>query len=430
MAVDTRDLRERDAWTGLVILTGVSFFNYLDRMVLPAVAQPIKEEFALTDSEVGLLTGFAFVLIYAFVGLPIARLADRGERRTILAVALAVWSIATAACGFARSFLQLLCARVSVGIGEAACQPVGYALLADYFPPARRATAMGWFMVGNSLGIMAGFGLGGWLGHQYGWRTAFLVVGLPGVLLAIVVRLVMREPPRRGIESSGSPVPPGMWEAVGNLIRNRAFVRIIVAYVAYAVMIFFPIAWLPAFFIRTHKLGLDVVGAWTGFGVGIGMAVGMIIGGVWADRLYRQRRDRPLLLCMWAALAASLAYAFAFWSSSAVLAFAATFGAAAIGAICSPTNVASVQDVCDPRGRVTAAAIHQIATSLLGIGLGPYVIGALSDAFAPWAGEQSLRYALTVGLISCFAAALAYWYAAAAVREIAATAPEQTSVRA
>jgi predicted MFS family arabinose efflux permease len=410
---------QRDAWTGIALLTLVSFFNYLDRMVLPAVAQPIKEEFGLSDAEVGLLTGFAFVLLYAFAGIPIGRLADRSNRRTLLAAAVAFWSLATAACGIAKSFIHLLLARMSVGVGEAACQPLGYALIADYFPPQKRATALGFFMVGNSLGIMAGFGLGGWLGGEYGWRTAFLVVGLPGLLLALAIRLLMREPPRRGIEGFAGQDHPGLIAAFRVLLANRAYVAIIAANIAYAMMIFGPIAWLPAFFIRSHDLGMGVVGVWTGFGIGVGMAVGMLVGGPWADRLVRVGAERPLLLCMAASLFASAAYAVAFWASNSVIAFAATFVAAAVSALCAPTNVAALQNVCDPRLRATASAILQIATSLVGIGLAPFLIGALSDALAPWAGADSLRYALTIALLSCFLAAGAYAYAAATVRRAA-----------
>lgn len=409
-------VRPRDAWIGVALLTLVSFFNYVDRMVLPALVQPIKAEFQLSDAQVGMLTGLGFVLLYAFVGVPIARLADRRERRSILATALALWSLATAACGFARSFTHLLLARMSVGIGEAACQPIGYALLADYFPPQRRATALGLFMVGNSLGIMAGFGLGGWLGTQYGWRTAFLVVGLPGVLLAVALRILMREPPRSGMDARLAREPVGMFEAFALLFKNSAYVRIVAANVAYAIMIFGPIAWLPAFFIRTHGLSMQVVGLWTGIGIGIGMAVGMLVGGPLSDRLLRHGPERPLVLCAGASLVACGAYAVAFWAPVPQVAFAATFVAAAVGALCSPTNVASVQNVCDPRLRATASAILQIATSFLGIGVGPFLIGAMSDVFEVWVQAESLRYALTAALLSCLLAAFAYLYAAAAVR--------------
>jgi predicted MFS family arabinose efflux permease len=406
----------RESSIGLVLLTLISFFNYLDRMVLPAVAQSIKVEFGLTDAQVGLMTGFAFVLVYAFVGIPIARLADRSNRRNILAFAVAFWSLATIACGLARSFVQLLLARMSVGIGEAACQPVGFAMIADYFPPQRRATALSWFMIGSSLGIMAGLAAGGWLGAAYGWRTAFLVVGAPGLLLALAVRLLMREPARTGLDAAAHAGTLGFAASLRVLATNRAYLWILAANVSYSMMIFGPMAWLPAFFIRTHELGMDVVGAWTGIGIGIGMALGMAAGGPWADRLLRGGRHRPLLLCAAASLVTAPAYAYAFWAAKPELAFAATLIAAGVGALSAPTNIAALLGACDPRLRATAAAFLQILTGLLGAGLTPYAIGLLSDHLAPTVGVDSLRWALTAALITCFLAAFGYWRSSVELR--------------
>lgn len=414
-----------DSWIGLVLLTLVSFFNYLDRMVLPAVAQSIKQEFRLTDAEVGLLTGFAFVLVYAFVGIPIARLADRGNRRNILALAVAFWSVATIACGLARSFVHLLLARMSVGIGEAACQPVSFAMIADYFPPERRATALSGFMIGSSLGIMAGLAAGGWLGAEYGWRTAFLVVGTPGLLLALALRLLIKEPRRTGLDSTAHAGTLGFRASLHVLLTNRGFLWILGANVAYSMMIFGPMAWLPAFFIRTHGLGMDVVGAWTGIGLGIGMALGMALGGPWADRLVRGGQHRPLQLNALASLATAPAYALAFWSGDPQLAFLATLVAAAVGALCAPTNISALLVACDPRLRATAAAFLQILTGLLGAGLTPYAIGLLSDRLAPVAGVDSLRWALTAALITSVIASVGYWRSSQAVRRTSGSATAQ-----
>ena len=189
---DNGELPRGRAHRALFVLALVSFTNYVDRMILPAVSQPIKLEFGLSDTQIGLLNGLAFVVLYAASGVPLARLADRTSRPLVLAGALAFWSIATATCGFVRHFWQLALARACVGIGESACQPVGYAIISDYFPPDRRASAMAWFLVGNSLGVTAGFALGGWLGQTYGWRAAFVAVGIPGIALSLAVARLPR----------------------------------------------------------------------------------------------------------------------------------------------------------------------------------------------------------------------------------------------
>ena len=387
----------------MVLLTLASLVNYIDRMLLPALAQPIKLEFGLSDAQLGMLTGFAFALVYALAGIPIARLADRGVRRTILAVALAFWSVMTAVCGLAHSYWQLALARVGVGIGESGCQPTSYSLLSDYFPPERRGTAIAWFVIGNCLGITGGFALGGWLGAEIGWRNAFLVVGLPGVLLAIAIRLFAREPPRAA--GHGSATAPNARQTASLLLRNRSYRWALAGNAMYTFLVYGPVAWLPAFFMRSHGLSLPVAGAWTGIVVGIGMAIGTLAGGIWGDRLTRRGLERPQFLCMGAVIALAFGYAIAFWAPSAPWAFAATFVACAIGALSASPNPTTLLNVTEPGIRATAAAVNVMVCSLFGIGLAPVFIGVLSDAFAPTAGVHALRYALTVSIGACFVAA-------------------------
>jgi predicted MFS family arabinose efflux permease len=391
----------------LGLLTLASFANYVDRMVLSALAQPIKTEFSLTDAQLGLLTGFAFVLLYSVAGVPMARLADRTNRAVVLAAALALWSLATAACGLTSSFAGLVIARLFVGIGESGCQPIGYGLLGDYFPAERRALAMGCFMVGNSLGITAGFAIGGWIGALYGWRTAFVVVGLPGVLLAVAVATLLRAPGRSQTAAARSAAP-SFSGSLRLLLRDRRYRWLLAINGVYSYLIFGPVSWLPAYFTRTLGLPLHSVGVWTGLTVGIGMGGGMLLGGVIADRLLRRSASAP----QWFGCAASLGTAAA-WALVVLMpqprwAFAATFFAAGICALNAPINVASVQNVCDPRLRATAAALATLATSLFGIGLAPLTIGLLSDAFAPALGRESLRYAIIASLPVCFVAAALY----------------------
>jgi len=388
----------------LGLLALVSFANYVDRMVLSALAQPIKAEFALSDAQLGLLTGFAFVLIYSFTGVPLARLADRTNRAVVLAAALALWSLATAACGLTGSFAGLVIARVFVGIGESGCQPIGYGLIGDYFPAERRALAMGWFMVGNSLGITAGFAIGGWIGALYGWRAAFVVVGIPGLLLALAVATLLRAPAQAHSAAARASAPP-LLGALRLLLADSRYRWLLAVQGAYSFLIFGPISWLPAYFTRVLGLPLKTVGTWTGLTVGIGMGLGMLCGGVVADRLVRRSLSSPQWFGCIASLGTGAAWLVVMLIAQPVWAFIATFVAAGIAALGAPVNVASVQNVCDPRLRATAASLTTLATSLIGIGLAPYVIGVLSDTFAPALGKEALRYAILASLPACFIAA-------------------------
>ena len=230
---------DRRAWYALSILTLVYAFNFIDRQLLAILQESIKADLGLSDSQLGLLTGFAFALFYVTAGIPIARWADRSNRRNIVSLALFVWSFMTAISGLAQNYLQLLLARVGVGVGEAGGSPPSHSMISDMFPPAQRAGALGFYSTGVSIGILFGFLLGGWLNEFFGWRMAFLVVGAPGVLLALVVRFTVTEP-RRGLSeardlsqqsSSLSEVLALLWQQ--NSFRHLAFASSLYAFVGY-----------------------------------------------------------------------------------------------------------------------------------------------------------------------------------------------------
>jgi MFS family permease len=222
----------------LGVLVLLYIVNYVDRQVLAVLLQPIKEELAVSDTAMGLLTGLAFAFFYTTAGIPIARMADRGTRVTVITIGVIVWSGMTVLSGFARSFAQLAAARVGVGVGEAALSPAAHSLLSDYFPATRRATALSIYNIGGNLGIMLGFIAGGWIGEVLGWRTAFFVVGLPGLAAALLVRLTVREPPRGAIEGidadSGVPSVREVFAHMGSLrsFRHLAFAASLYAFAA------------------------------------------------------------------------------------------------------------------------------------------------------------------------------------------------------
>jgi predicted MFS family arabinose efflux permease len=391
----------RKSTLAVVLLTMVSFTNYVDRMVLSALAQPIKTEFSLSDSQVGLLTGFAFVLLYSFTSVPMARFADRSNRALVLSAALTLWSLATAACGLVKSFGGLLVARMFVGIGESGCQPIGYALISEYFPPHRRAAAIGWFLVGNSLGVTAGFAIGGWLGALYGWRVAFFAVGLPGVLLAIALAASLRASPRQADPGAQPKAALSTLQACKLLLADRRFRWLLATNGVYSFLIFGPIAWLPAFFMRSHGLELRYVGTWSGLTIGFGMATGMLIGGFASDRLLRRSPGLPQWFCAATAVATGIAYWIVLSAPDPTLAFVATFFASLIGALGGPTNAVTVQNVSAPHLRATAASLATLTISLIGIGLAPLVIGVLSDALTQSTGRDALRHAMSWTLPVC-----------------------------
>ncbi|MCS5573227.1 MAG: MFS transporter, partial [Pseudomonadales bacterium] len=214
----------------LFMLAVVAFFNYLDRMVLSMLLQPIKDELGFSDAQLGLLTGFAFAAFYATFGIPIARLADRKSRVTILSVCMALWSAMTAACGLAQNFIHMLLARMGVGVGEAGCVPTSHSLLSDYVPPEKRALALGIFQTGGAVGVMAGFIAAGWIADQWGWRMAFFLIGIPGVLIAVVAKMTLKDPPRGNYSTEPEPEPESFMTAAKALLGRKTFVHILIAY--------------------------------------------------------------------------------------------------------------------------------------------------------------------------------------------------------
>jgi predicted MFS family arabinose efflux permease len=394
---------DRDRRALLILLAMVSFMNYADRMVLPAVAQSVKLEFGLSDTRLGLLNGFVFVLLYAATSLPLTRLADRTSRGMVLASALAFWSLATAACGMAKVFGQLAVARACVGIGESACQPVGYALVCEQLPAQQRNVGISWFLFGNNLGITAGFALGGWLGAQYGWRAAFIAVALPGLLIALLLAMITRRMSRRagGAAPLSTAAATPYFSAVRQLFTNPTYRMLVWLSGVFAFTIFGPIAFLPAFFVRSHGLPMSTVGAMTGLAIGLGMAVGVLLGGTTADRLSRRSLAQPQFLCAVTILLSGLSFVAALLAANPWWAFAMTFVAAIFGSIASPIISTAVQNESPPELRATAASYSTLAVSVLGIGLAPLAIGMLSDILTPAYGKESLRWALLASLSAC-----------------------------
>lgn len=385
----------RAHWT-LGILLFVYVFNFLDRQVLNVLLKSIKEEFGVSDTLLGFLTGPAFAVFYTVAGLPIARWADRGVRRNIVALGLAAWSVFTMASGVVTSFVQLALARVGVGVGEASATPSAHSMLSDLYPPETRATALSVYTVGAYLGML-GLGLAGWLDENYGWRTAFLVFGAPGLLLALVVRFAVPEPPRGAIEGlSAAEAPPSIREVGRHLLGLRSFRSLVVASSLFAFSGYGFMNWAPLFLQRVHGLGSTQAATAIGFVLGIGGAVGVLLGGILVDRLSR----RDLRWNLWIpALGAAVMTPFLslfLFASDWKVGLLSYFPAFVAGQLYVGPAYAMTQALAKLQMRAQASAVILFFMNLIGMGGGPQLVGLLNDLLAPSFGDQAIRYSLLV----------------------------------
>lgn len=400
----------RERWLFLVILFLVTTSNYFDYFILSVVLEPIKHEFQVSDTMLGLLSGLCFALVYALAGLPIARWADRGNRRTVITLALTGWSVMTAACGLAQSFWQLALARFGLGVAEPGALPPAQSLIADYFPPERRATASAILNAGTAAGYLVGVALGGYIAATQGWRTAFLLAGAPGLLLALIVRLTLAEPRcRLGFPGAGSAVE-SMGEAFSQLRRKRTFLYTLAGTSVFTIFTYGFGIFVPSFMIRTFHSTLAQVSVTWGCAIAAANLLGALVGGRLADLL--SRRDirwyawLPAIACAIAGPIYWLALTTYDLSTFIAVDFIAE-GTVTIGmSVC----FTAVHAVCGNRRRTMAIAIVQLSFVLIGAGLGPLIAGMLSDALSAVYGLESLRYSLmTLVLFLAPAAAAFYW---------------------
>lgn len=401
--------RQRNYTLGVLVLVFTS--SHVDRQIVAILGQPIKEALQISDTQLGLLTGVMFALFYATLGMPMAMWADRRNRRNLIAFSIALWSAMTALCGLAQNYTQLLLARIGVGVGEAGSNPPSHSIIADLYGPTERATALAIFGTGVNAGIMLGFLIGGWVNEWLGWRWAFIIAGLPGLAIALLVRLTVREPPRGYSESGGlakPPVAPPFWTvartmASSAVLRNTVLGGTLVSFFGYALVL-----WVPVFLVRVHGMGTGEVGTILALLVGLGGAVGTFLGGVMADRLSARHPG-------WRAWVIVVAYAVAL--PLAALAFLAESAYATIALYVVPSILAGtyigpgfaiIQTYVPLNMRSVAAAINLFILNIIGLGLGPFSVGLISDLTAGFAGVESLRYGLLAMIPIGFWGALHY----------------------
>ena len=394
----------------LALLTVVAVFSYLDRYVLSLLLEPIKQDFQLSDSELGLVTGFAFALFYAVVGIPLARWADRGNRNTVVFVTTALWSAMVVLCGLVGNFTQLLLVRVGIAVGEAGCLPPAQSLIADYFGRAERARAMGIYWMCAPIATIIGYFGGGWLAESVGWRMTFIVMGLPGILLAILAKLSLREP-RLKQKSRLVVEHPSFKEVLNTLWRQRTFRHIVTAF---CVSYFFGMGvfiWMPTFFIRSHGLETGELGIWLALTFGGGALFGTYLGGMLASRYASGREAIQLKAVAVAFVLGGLLSVMVYLSPNKYHALAYMAISAIIGTLGTAPIFSAIQSLVNDRMRSVALAIIFLVSNLIGFGLGPLAVGVLSDLLVPTFGQESLRYALTLFSPGYLWVAYYYWKA-------------------
>ncbi len=408
----------------LFMLVVVYASSQIDRQVMGILLEPIKRDLMLSDTQMGFMSGFAFAIFYATLGVPVAWLADRSNRRNIIAIAIALWSGMTALCGLSQNFTQLALARIGVGIGEAGSSPPSHSMISDLYPAEKRAGAMGIFALGVYIGVMIAFIGGGVLSDLYGWRVVFFTFGLPGLVVALLVRFTLVEPKRGAADGTAPPAPAPEINAIAagfrHLWRSRASRHLtlgctLVSFIGYGGVI-----WVPPFLARSHDLSQSEIGLILGLMVGIGGGAGALTGGWLADRWGgRDPRWGAWIVALSQIVSAPFVLIF-YLADSTLIAFISYAPIIFLGAFYLGPTFGMIQSLAPPHRRAMAAAILLLILNLIGLGLGPQMVGILSDLFEPYAGSDSVRYALlAVSVVGLWATAHYYLAGAHYAREIA-----------
>jgi len=393
----------------LGVMVFVWAFNAVDVNALGLAMQNIKIDLHLSDTQLGVLTGIATALLYSIMGVPLARWADRGNRVTILSLTAAVWSVLVCLCGTATSFIQLLLLRMGVGIGEAGCMPTSQSLLADYYTRAERPRAMALFLLGDVICMFFGLFVAGWLNQLYGWRVMFGVLGLPGLLLAALVRLTFKEPrlqkklpeespaatPGIAPPATIAPAPtPSLKDVYVTLWTTPTFRHLLLYWSIGAFFASGIVQWQPSFLIRSYSMSTGELGTWMGFLYGSSILVGRLSGGELASRLAANNERLQLKVMALTYCLAGVCSTFIYLSPHRYVVFAFMWLSLTLTNLAFPPSLALLQTLVPERMRAVAVATVYFCAALLGNGFGPLAAGALSDLLRPHFGEESLRYAL------------------------------------
>ena len=398
----------------LVMLTLIYVFNFADRQILVILQESIKKEFQLSDTELGLLSGFVFAIFYVVLGIPIAQYADRGNRRNIVAGSLGLWSIMTAISGYAGNFIQLLLARIGVGVGQSGESPAAHAMISDYFPQEKRSSALSIYSMGLYIGILIAFLMGGYLNHYYGWRTAFLVMGVPGIIFSLLFIATVKEPKRGAsdVRESTTGKTYALRTALKLLFSNPIFLYLALAVALHMFCIFALLNWAPSFLSRLHGMKTINIGISLGLIFGVSGAIGTYVRKILTDRLGKRDKRYHLRVPAYSILISILFTAGALFFQNNYLTLFCLGVSAFLQSMYLGPFIAVAHSLVPASMRALNSAIVLFILNLIGLGFGPLVVGIISDLLQPSMGIESLRWALSVILIVNIASAALFFAAA------------------
>ncbi|MFN4175806.1 spinster family MFS transporter [Phenylobacterium sp.] len=410
----------KGAWPVLAILCFVYVLNFLDRQLLSILAKPIQDELGVTDGQLGLISGLYFALFYCLISIPVGWLADRTNRVRVLAAACGLWSAATMACGLSASYPQLVLARMTVGVGEAGGVPPSYAIITDYFPPGQRGTALGLFNLGPPIGQALGVAFGAAIAAAYSWRMAFLVLGAAGVVTALVVLVGVREPERGGLDrAAGAPPKPqtgpaGFWPTVRMFFSTPALALAAAGSAATQIVTYGAGNFTVLFLMREKGMTLPDVSLWYALVVAVGMGGGIFVSGRVIDRFTRRTKAAYALAPALSLSLAVVPYLAFVWAPTWQLALVFLLGPTFLNYFYLSSAVALVQEEVAPGQRVLSGALLLLVMNLIGMGVGPTFVGAVSDALRPSHPDHSLQLAF-YALAPMYLVAIALFLALARV---------------
>ena len=398
----------------LFMLTLVYIFNFVDRQLLVILQESIKKELKLSDTQLGLLSGFTFAIFYVTLGIPIARFADKHNRRNIVAGSLGLWSIMTAFSGLAGNFIQLLLARIGVGVGEAGGSPPAHAMISDYFPPEKRSTALSIYSTGIYFGILAGFLMGGYLNQHLGWRTAFFVLGLPGIIFSLFFYTTVKEP-RRGatdVDKIQAKETRSLPQVLKLLYSKKAFVYLALASGLHTFSIYGLNNWAPSLLARLHGMKTSEIGFSLGLIFGIGGALGTFVGGFLTDYFGKADKRNYLKIPAYAILISIPFACGAIFFKDNVYSLICLSGCSFLYSMYLGPSIAVAHSLVPASLRAISSAILFFVLNLVGLGFGPLMVGMISDMLAPSLCTESLRWALSIVMVASVASILLFMVSA------------------
>lgn len=410
MKTETSSAVPAHAWRALFILTLIYVCHSIDRSVMSIVVEPVKAEFALSDSQIGVLSGLIYAVLYAIAGVPLGYFIDRVNRRNLLAGLVAIWSGFTALCGVTQNYTQLLIARAAVGAAEAGGAPTAISMISDLFPERRRSSAISIFWVSTAIGTALSFGIGGIVAANYGWRAAFLVAGAPGLFLAVLLLLTVKEPERGAadeVRKDARQEAPSLIETFGFVVRNASLLNAFIAVAFKAAVLSGVLVWAASYLIRVQDLPLAYAGIVVGGSIALFGGLGSLAGGFIGDLVVKHAglKRLPLAPSLTSALTAAFVAVFAL-TDSLVVAVAAFAAFEVASRMYTAPAYAFVVSIVDPRMRGVVTSALQVAANLIGYGLGPFIVGVVSDQIG---SDDSIRYGLLgLSVVSVWVAAHFY----------------------